>query len=119
MIGHIGSHHRLRFASQQTVVFELFEVLDQDFFADSRDGFSELAIPLAARLEMVKDNGLPITADFFEDPGDRAFGKGELLVFLSRRAFLDMCHCTYFRVSTCLKVSTNIPLFPTNTKSQK
>jgi uncharacterized protein YbjT (DUF2867 family) len=38
---------------------------------------------------------------------------GNLLVKITGGAFFNRCHDTYFGVSTCIKVSTNIPLFLT------
>lgn len=115
-IGYIGGYHRLGFPLYQAVAFQMFQMLDQYFFSDARNSPPDLAIALAARKKMIQNDGLPIAAYLLHHKGNRARLKGELLILLYGGGWLDLCHSTYFRVSTCIKVCTNIPLFPTNTK---
>jgi uncharacterized protein YbjT (DUF2867 family) len=91
-------------------------VLDQYFFGDGRNSFPDLAVALAASQKMIQNDGFPIAAYLLHHIRNGALLKSGLLVFLYGGGWLDLCHGTYFRVSTCIKVSTNIPLFPTNTK---
>jgi uncharacterized protein YbjT (DUF2867 family) len=112
----MGRHYRLGFPLQQAVGFQLFQVLDQHFFGDGRNGFPDLAIAFSVSQEVIQNDGFPIAAYLLHHKRNRALLKGELLILLYGGGWLDLCHDTYFRVSTCLIVSTNIPLFPTNTK---
>jgi uncharacterized protein YbjT (DUF2867 family) len=112
----MGRHYRLGFPLQQAVAFQLFQVLDQHFFGDGRNGFPDLAIAFSVSQEVIQNDGFPIAAYLLHNKRNRALLKGELLILLYGGGWLDLCHDTYFRVSTCLIVSTNIPLFPTNTK---
>ncbi len=94
----------------------MFQVLDQHFFGDGRNSFPDLAVALAASQKMIQNDGFPIASYLLHYKRNRALPKCELLVFLYGRGWLDLCHDTHLRVSTCIKVCTNIPLFPTNTK---
>ena len=115
-IRYIGRNDGLGFPLQQAIAFQMFEVLDQYFFGDGRNGFPDLAVALAAGQEMIQNDGFPIAANLTHYIRYGALPKGELLILLDGGGWLDLCHGTYLRVSTCIKVSTNIPLFPTNTK---
>ena len=115
-ISYIGWYHRLGFPLQQAIAFQVFQMLDQYFFGDGWNSFPDLAIALATGQEMIQNDGFPVASNLLHHVGDGALFKSELFVLLNDRAGLDFCHGTYFRVSTCIKVSTNIPLLPTKTK---
>src|SRR5690606_19422769 len=61
-VGNIGRHYRFRFANDQSIVFQLFQMLYQHFLGDSRYRSFQLAITLGAFGEMVKNNRFPIAA---------------------------------------------------------
>lgn len=116
MIRYIGRYYRLSLPPQQAVVFQLFQVLDQYFFGDGRNSLPDLAIALATSQQMIQNDRFPIAAYLLHHIGNGAIFNSELFVLLYGGGRFDFCHGTYFRVSTCIKVRTNIPLLPTNTK---
>src|SRR5689334_3870815 len=102
-------HGRLCFPGDQSFTFQLLQLLDQNLLGDRGNSALQFAVALDSTQQVEQDDRFPVAADFIHDKSYRAGHICLALVFLDGGVCFNGGH-TYYRVSTCTKVSTKIVL---------